>query len=523
MKSIILILSCITATFAYTQIEDKLDYNQVGALLNTRAVFFSRESPISSGYNVPKDSCISVIYSSAFWFGGEDLNGSLHLASNTFIHSQSDFFVGPIATNYSTPAYQDKYNHIWKVSKFEINQHQQNYNDAGYVMPNDILTWPGNGDVSNGEAAQLAPYVDFNNNNIYDPENGDYPNIRGHQSAFMISNDGAGFHANSQGLPLGMEFHFMFYQYGTSNYLDTTTFINVRVFNRSNTTYYNFKMANYTDIDLGGANDDFVGSAPQKNMVYGYNGDPIDDQGSNPCKYGINPPAVGIKLLNHSMDVSGYFNNTGTGVTGDPNIAPEFWGYMNGVWGSTGVHFTEGGNGYGGTVNTNHLFSGNPNDLSTWSEMSISNNTPGDRRTFLASNGLEFGPGESICYDLAILYSRQGDHLENVNALYDLADSVQTFFDDQTQFSCDPVVLNVNHPNMSNYALNLYPNPSEGSFKVDLTGTFKVTLYSISGQVVLVKDNVTAQTPIDIDLSKGIYSVKVTQNNADYYQKLIVK
>ena len=474
----------------FSQTQEILSHNNVAACMNTSSTFFQRDSTHNMGYLAPKDTCTSVINGGFFWFGTEDINDNFHLAANRFNdNGETDFFVGPIADNYNTTNYQNTYNHIWKVSKFEINQHRQNFDDPGYIIPDNILTWPGNGDISNGEAAQLAPYVDDNNNGIYDPLNGDYPNIRGHQSMYMIVNDAAGSHTSSGGDPLGMEFHYMLYQYATNDYLDNTTFINIRVFNRSTTTYSNFKMCSYLDPDIGGFADDFAGIDFDRNMIYTFNADNNDDIGIYNCEYGENPPAMGIKLLNHNTTPRDSSDYGGPSQVTYPTIADEIWAVMSKTF--------------------NHA---------------SGSNIPVDVRTSITADSTNtFLPGESVCYDLAILYARIGNYLENANYLSVLADSIQTFFDDQTQFSCDPVVLNVNHANMPNHALNLYPNPSEGSFKVDLTGTFKVTLYSISGQVVLVKDNVTAQTSIDIDLSKGIYSVKVTQNNSDYYQKLIFR
>ena len=499
-----------------------IDYNNVSAQINNSGILFNDIATTAAAYEVPKTNNGTgpkMIYSSTFWFGGLDVNGQVHVAGNRFFNDGPDLYPGPIANNYNSASYHNTYNNIWRVTKNEVINHVNNYMQPGYIPSPSISTWPGNGNTSNGEAAQLAPYVDVNNNNTYDPINGDYPDIRGDEAQFFIVNDAAGPHQTSGGNTMKLEIHFMLYQYATNNYLNNTTFINLHVFNRSQTTYHNFKTACYVDHDIGSSQDDYVGCTPEHNMIIGYNGDNDDNSGGG-IQFGQNPPALGVKLLNHTMGVAGYYNNAG-GILGDPDSDPEFWNFMNARWGD-GSHFTYGGDGYGGLVNTNYLYPDNPSDPNGWSEPTT-NNVPADRRMYMVANQVNaFSPGQSICYDFAVIYSRIGDYLQNVNDLYNIAGNIQAFYNGQNYTSCQSNFLSVNESAFDKEII-LYPNPTQSQFTVNMDGVFDITLFDISGQQVFEQRSLNRNTIIETDLSEGIYIVAIRQDGITYNKKLIVE
>ena len=105
-------------------------------------------------------------------------SGNRHLINYLTEKINVDFQPGPISGSYDND-YKSKYVRIWKTDRGMIANHVNNYNNPEYEMPEEISTWPGNGDPENGEAAQLAPYYDKNENGIYEPNQGDYPLIRG--------------------------------------------------------------------------------------------------------------------------------------------------------------------------------------------------------------------------------------------------------------------------------------------------------------------------------------------------------
>jgi len=489
------------------------------ARLSTDGVFFNDKLSGTGEYRVPAASPHSLIYASSFWFGGLDGFNNLHLSAQKYGTNQ-DLFSGPIASDYSTTDYIANYfDLIWTVNQSDINTHLQNYNSLNYVVPYSILDWPAHGNTANGEGSNLAPFIDVNHNGTYDPENGDYPNIRGDQAVYLIFNDGAGAHTESGGEALGMEFHFMFYAYATNDNINNTTFINLKVINRSPRTYTNFKVGQFTDGDLGNYNDDFFGSSPEKNMIYTYNGDANDDTG-----FGIEPPAVGFKMLNKTMGVAGSFISTATVNQSDPATASDYWGYMNGEGKSSGIHFTEGGSGYGGTENTNHLFSSNPNDPTGWSEQTEMNPS-GDRRMFMSSEGATIVQNGEMCYDYAVIYAKGNSNLNSVDSLYQVADEIQNFYDAQNSNTCQSVVLDVNKVKEKNL-IKVFPNPCNDV--INLTGLIqksKVYLYSIEGKLLKVIE-VNSETNFKFDVSNvqsGNYLLKIVNNEDVIMRKISIK
>ena len=529
MKTLLTLILSLVSAVTFAQNSTILDFNNVGAILNTNGVFFNDQVTGDSGYTVPKDSGTAVIYVSAFWFGGTDANNDLHLAATKF-GLNDDVFCGPISTDYTHADYIDLYeDKFWKITKAEINDHYYHYQQPSYVMPAVIAEWPANGQNSLGVATDMAPYVDVNSNGIYDPENGDYPNIRGDMAVYLIMNDDAGVHAESGGEKLGMEFHYMFYQFSSADYINNTTFINLKVINRSPNTYSDFKVAYFSDHDIGGASDDYSGCSPSENLMFGYNGDQ-NDNGFGGYTYGMNPPAVGIKFLNHDLNVFASYYAGAISPQTDPQIANQYYGFMNAMWGNSGLPFTYGGTGINGSINANYMFPGDSDPLFSgtggqsvpaWSEVS-ENNPPGDRRMVGVTEGATIVPNQSICYDYAVLYNRSGTtNIENAVGLNGLSVQVQAFYDGEVNWGCESVVLNTVDNSKTDF--EMYPNPSNGTITLQSGNDFEVTIYSVNGEVIYVNSNINSTLSLNLDIPTGIYFVKVIENEVTFTKKLVIR
>jgi hypothetical protein len=79
------------------------------------------------------------------------------------------------------------YDKIWKVSYTDINNFITAFNSGSVVATPDMLTWPAHGSGNNSR--NLAPFVDYNGDGIYNPNDGDYPKIKGDQTLYFIFND----------------------------------------------------------------------------------------------------------------------------------------------------------------------------------------------------------------------------------------------------------------------------------------------------------------------------------------------
>lgn len=416
-----------------------LNGNSIAATTFDRGRLFQYLPTNAPGYEMPAGSGNHLIYMANFWFGGTNQHGDLKLASDKFA-SDMEFYRGPYSStnSYYDTAYMSKYQSgIWNVSKSEIIYHIDNYNEPGYVAPDGILDWPGNGNPAIGVAQQLAPYVDVNNNGIYEPYEGDYPCIKGDAATYQIMNEDRT-HNSSGGEKIGAEIHMMIYQVAADNYIDSTTFIDVTVINKGQNSFNDFRVALYMDPDIGFSEDDYIGSASSKNLMYAYNGVHNDTGQGGAPGYGTNPPAIGVVSLNKGMDYSGYFSRSDlspTPIMSGPDAPEDYWNLMNGKW-LDSSSWTYGGRGYGGTIPTHYIYDGNPYLDTGWTELNIdgngNSNMPIDRRFFISSDAESFLPGDTLTYSYAIIVNQIGIPLENVQGLFGYADSVQHYFDNTT-------------------------------------------------------------------------------------------
>lgn len=445
----LLVITVFLATIVYGQpINSKyLDTNSVSARIENGGTFFRNSNTNFPSYEIIKGENTFSINSSSFWFGALDSNSELH-GSFTFFQGNSDIFTGPYSSNnsYSSPDYANKYlGKIWKVSKEEIIYHIDNYNNPNYVAPEGIEDWPGNGDVNLGVASDLAPFVDVDNDGVYDPYSGDYPCIKGDQAVYVILNDDAQpqEHASKN---IGIEVHLMFYQFESNDFADSTTFINTKVFNRSGEDYTDFKTSIFVDASIGFPFEQFIGCDTTKNIGYAYKSDNYDDGWNSVDGYGNNPPAIGTMVLNDTMASFGHFYNH-TFFQPWPITENTFWNFMNSKW-SDGSNWVYGGTGVSSSTGatsqtTNYLFSGNPYLDEGWTEMNIDGNgtsNPDDesKMYFLTIESDTFEENDILEYDYAFIFSRVGDHLENVQGLIDLTDDVQQLYNDSISImSCE--------------------------------------------------------------------------------------
>ncbi|RFC55576.1 T9SS type A sorting domain-containing protein [Brumimicrobium aurantiacum] len=507
-----------------------LDYNNVSAMIMNNGSLFYDIMAGSAGYEVPAGSNNHLIFQGAFWFGGTNENGDLKLAAHAY-GEDNDYSIGPYSSTgeYMEPVYFNKYNSgLWWVERIDIINHINNHGQQGYVTPSSIMNWPGNGDTTVGVAHQLAPYVDVDSNGVYEPHLGDYPCINGDKAIYQIMNDD-GNHTESGGEEIGAEIHIMAYQYVGTGDVNNTTFIETKVINRGQHSFEDFKATFFLDTDIGFATDDYIGSAPSNNMAYSYNASAYDPGGNGSSGYGANPPAVGVVLLNKNLaSIGTYYRTTmGNPSITDPQIASEYWNYMNAKW-KDGSDWTQGGIGYGGNNgSTQFLYDGNPNQNTSWSEMNIDGNgtvNPGDDRVLLLTSEEEtFQPGEQLMYNYAIVYNNENDHLNNVDNLITTANNIQTFFDTINNYCASNTSLSIdNESELSSFSL--YPNPTKDQVHVKWTEINVKSIQIISFQGKTIKsipvNQSTGVQTIDLGtLSPGVYFVEVGTER----QKIIVQ
>jgi hypothetical protein len=511
---------------------ETLEHNNVSAVVGDEGGFFASNSQGTAGYEIPKGSGKHTIYTGSIWIGAEDINGAIYVSGSSGGNASSDgaLHSGPIANQsaYQSLDYQNEYGEsIWKISQQEIDNHIQNYNQAGYVIPQSILDWPGNGNTSLGVAQQLAPYVDINSDGIYSPTQGDYPDIRGDEAVYIIVNDKSYMpEVNS----LGIEVHMMFYQYHTGNYFSNTTFLNTRVYNRSTTNYYNFKESLYLDFDIGNPFDDYIGCDSSSHVVFAYNGDAIDEDNGGSTGYGVNPPCQGVVTLSHELHSFGYYSSgSGAPNYGYPYDDSGIWNVMNSRWGN-GTPWTYGGNAFDSTgVNapTNFIFNGNPYTNTGWTELNATNgnsNPTGDRRGVLTIAEDEFASGAAICADFAFIYDKTNSHLQNVQNVINIGNTLRLLYENQFEFPCNSGSFTaINESEQPTF--ELFPNPSNGLVTIEFENTNQkaIRVINMSGQVIESLTITSPVTTIDLSGKSGMYVVSVEDEYGIQIKRLIIE
>jgi hypothetical protein len=502
------------------QINAYLDTNNIKTNINHDGDLFSFNTDRS--FEFPKGSGSHTIYASNIWIGSLNPNLNLYVSAEDYWYGQ-DFTSGPVGNVMWSPPYNNRYKRVWKISSAVIQNHITNYSNTNYVVPQSIADWPGNGNISNGEAPKLAPYSDVNNNNTYDPVNGDYPLIRGDQAIYFITNDLATPHDATGGQPLGIEIHGMAYQcYCASDpILSNTVFVNYVIINRSQRTYENLYIGSWTDGEIGDGYDDHTGSDSVLNMYYFYNGD--NDDGLPPWGYGLNPPAQGVKFLNQPMSSYMYISGNNT-VTSYPTAPYHYYLYAAGYW-KDGSQLTYGDDGWGGQNISNYMFSGDPLSGTGWTENNLGN-PPGQRRGIGGTGPFTLTPGGKHCMDLAFIASRdvQNNNLYNVSLLKQRAVYVQNFYNSQG-YQCD-FTAGENEIHNEVYGINVYPNPSTGLFQIESFGINDpclVSIYAMNGQLIKsIKTSTGVNEKISLDAEEGIYFVVVNAGDRVISKKIVI-
>ncbi len=491
-----------------------LDENNCAALVGDIGEFFRDFANSSAGYEVPSGSGKHVIYSAAMWFGGTDINGQLKLAAPRYYPNTQDMWPGALTTDGAAtlPVPNPLSQTIWTVTKAEIIYHINNYGSAGYIIPNDILNWPAHGDISVNQSYYLAPFVDTDQNGKYEPQNGDYPCIKGDMALYTIVNDKGGIHG-SGGDPIGLEIHYMFYQYSTEPGLADVTFIDARIINRGTQMLNNYISSFWVDADVGQYYDDYIGCDSLRNLIYAYNASSNDDI------YDSLPPAVGVVCLNDTITSAVMFSNGAGYPYSDPGNPAQTYNIMNGTW-LDGSPFLDDSN-----QPTSFIYSGDPNNSVEWSEIS-SGNPPGDRR--MVANILKEYPlvaFEEYKLSFAVLFAQDTSNLASVEKLFQLTDEVQYFYDNSMIADCFGSNVGLSESVADQF--KLFPNPTRGVITIVLPENMThacIQIQNVSGELIWkgVGDDLMNEQ-ISLGVSSGVYFVTVQSDRGTHTQKLIVE
>ncbi|KXK43797.1 MAG: hypothetical protein UZ11_BCD004000477 [Bacteroidetes bacterium OLB11] len=234
-----------------------LDINNVRARLMTGGDMWWDRPSSSAAYEVPKSSNKNSLFAGSIWIGGIDhTTNELKVAAQTYRQTGNDYWSGPLDNAAGITAQTcANWDRFWKINASDINKFKgltlgvtdpaqiesiiQNNEDK---IAQVIKEWPakGNSEVltAGGAPMQLpnrefAPFVDVDNDGVYNWHKGDYPSILGDQYIWWVFNDKGNAKTETQSEAIGLEIHAAAFAFSTNDCLNEATFYNYKVFNYS--------------------------------------------------------------------------------------------------------------------------------------------------------------------------------------------------------------------------------------------------------------------------------------------------
>lgn len=548
--------------------------NNIRATISNDGNLFTATGIDAFGFQIPYVNNFTpapeTINKAGLWLGGYTEtadSAQLKLAVTSGFNGSifSDYKAGPLndlGDYYSSTSCED-YDKIWIVTKEEIDDHIQDFEDDGII--NDpiasIVGFPclGNPHFLTENGFELpnypqgyAHFFDRNNDGIYNAFDGDFPspdwsgNFIAAQMTWAIFNDlGLSPHSGENG-PFEIQLTGWTTECSETPVLDNTLFTSYKVINRGLEVIDSFQFGVYLAFSLGCSENDFMGSQPDLNTFFCYNETEWDgDLGcgsTGGVGYGTNPPVQAVTFmdtkLEHFMVYDAILSNPDMK---EPSTAEERYRFMSGTW-SDGTPLTFGGDGYnpGSTDFVSHIFSGDPNNVDEWSMESDGINSDffrvvGTTGTDTFGLSLPYLVSQGV-YETTIAWSfHRGDglgRLGNVTLMYDEVAELKEWYngfpfsdDNPCANYPDTTTITINSPNDFGKNISLFPNPNNGSFELDFPNEkiSQLQVFDVSGKLVWEKiEDIENFVTIHLqNISDGIYFLKGKTESGVFYEKIV--
>lgn len=569
---------------------DSILVNNIHTGVNADGLLFSVQDTLNGFagqypyFEFPGGSGNQLVYAASFFFAGKDIVDTVvSAARDLYQNGVTDFWPGPVSDVYDT-VFDRRFNRVWKVTQAEIDYHLTHWTQPGYLPSRPLLDWPGNGNVSLGQSAQLAPYVDVDYNGIYDPWMGDYPLIKGPESVLFIMNDDRYPHAATNGYNLRIEVVGLLYalQCPNDSALSNTVFLNCTITNRSVRRYVDFYLGIKTDADIADQYSDYVGSDVQRSTYYFYNSK-NHDYISDSMGYGLHLPALACTFLagpymmqdgidnpqydiQHSIicdyGVNGLNFGDGTvdnerfgmtyfmadyicpdSVTSVSTVTPSYFFNQ-----ATSVNafgpMRYGGRGmdvcgaYGpdcrfefpGTTDTCGwgLYGNSPNGPVDWTEITAGN-TLLDRRGIGSSGPMVLEAGAYNVFDFAFIVGRNYADTNvsgGISVMQQRIDSIRSYFQND-MIPCGGGFSGVKPQKSLDKTLKIYPNPTNGMLTLEFPSgkDSRYEIFDITGNL-LRSDALNSAGIQQLDISSlrsGLYVIRVCTDGQCLHARFILQ
>lgn len=506
---------------------------------------------------------ISSLFAGAVWLGAYDDGGNLILAAQTYRSSGNDFWNGPLdpLTGTIEKADCERWDRHFEVAGADIDLLRADFleidpatGETDFEIDNKpskgILGWPGRGNPYFAEIygfelpdQDLAPFVDFNEDGVYDPYDGDHPIIEvtgcnadyynpvyADQMIWWVYNDNGNIHTQTNGQPMIMEVQVTAFGYRTTDAINNMTFYRYKLLNRNALTLKETYFSLWSDPDLGCFSDDMIGCDTITGMGYVYNGDNDDNAtcGANgSVGYGTTIPALGVDYFRGPLDSAGnqiglssfQYHVNNNGVTGDPQSALGYYRLISGFW-PDGTPITSGGTGYnaGGGTATDYVFYSWPNETAadSWS-MCFNGQTGAADFRFLHTSGpfvLKPGATNEMISGVVWVPELPDYPCPSMKELVQADELAQNLFDDCFKITDGPDAPYIDIIELENQLiLNLSYTPAQNNYELTYEESpaklreFEDSVYRFQGYKVyqVVDANVSVTDLEDAEKARLIY------------------
>jgi hypothetical protein len=280
----------------------------------------------------------NVVQQMGIWVGGISSNGSVF--ANIVIDSgRNDFDYGPMIHGGTTRPHPDDWDKVFFITKEHIDSHIQNPVDTQET----VYRWPAN--APDGAKGPLSPFVDWNGNQIYEPQLGEYPVIEGQATILSVFREKQTQRSGSGGNARGLEFK-KFDYIRTDSHLVVSRLL---VSNYSGQRLDSVVLGIYAEVVLGSGKANLMRSMPDVDGVAVYH------NGGGDSVFGQQVPAFTLQWLNRPASGVMYMDDDDNPITGFPKTEVESYRYLKSIW-RNGKRLTYGGNGVDGTLITTFVF-----------------------------------------------------------------------------------------------------------------------------------------------------------------------
>lgn len=368
-----------------------IEANQIRMLVAPGGWFAFDPETFSAGLEFPKGSGKTMLFTSGLWLGAL-VDGQTRVSVAEYSDQyQRGAMVGGVADDPTRPEY-----HVYRLDRHYV---------STAVRDSELVAYNAGAVPYGAPIVTVLPGGDLD--------------ILGDQMLWHVYNDAGPFRFGRPGSiePLGVEVQQTAYAFNRLGALGNTVFMKFRIINKGVSLLQDLHASLWSDPDLGGYNDDLVGSDPPRSMGYCYNAT------NNDAIYGSSPPAIGYDLLGarkfddaspmHATAFMQYLNGQ------DPQDPETSYRYMRGLLanGDPIIHPVT-------QLPTTFFYDGDPVTGTGWLDTN-----PSDRRFMLSAGPFTLAPGETLEVVSAIVIGDGTDRLSSVAKLRSFDDDVQAFFD----------------------------------------------------------------------------------------------